>query len=59
LIQILNGGVRPEIEEEHTWFIFDVNLPETTENHKIVPHDELYEKSVGIVGHGYVIQMVK
>jgi len=59
LIQVLNGGVRPEIEEEHTWFVFEIDGPTDTTNHRIIDHDDLFEMSVKVVGHGYAIYMVK
>ena len=59
LIQVLNNGGRPKLEEEHTWFIFETDGPTETKNHDIVIHDSLYEGKFGHVGNGYVIQMVK
>lgn len=59
LIQVLNGGIRPALEEDHTWFTFEITGPETTENHDIVIHDDLYAGKFGHVGNGYVIQMVQ
>lgn len=59
LIQVLNGGLRPALEEDHTWFIFDVTGPETTENPDIVLHDDFFAGKFGRVGSGYDIRKLK
>lgn len=35
LITVLNGGIRPQIEDEETVFIFETKGPDTTTNHDI------------------------
>jgi hypothetical protein len=43
LIQVINGGVRPLVEDQITWFVFDVADKNTTENHDIKTEDDLYK----------------
>lgn len=43
LIQVLNGGVRPELKEEPHYLTFTAVPPTTTKNHKIVNEDALYD----------------
>jgi hypothetical protein len=45
LVQFLNDGIRPPIEEETTFLIFEVNGPREITS-KIVSKEELYGKSV-------------
>lgn len=43
LIEVLNGGVRPALEEAPTVFLFEAVTPTTTENHRIEPETALYD----------------
>lgn len=43
LIQYLNGGVRPQIENKKTYFVFEMNEDNTdTQNTEIKFEDDLY-----------------
>lgn len=60
LIQVLNGGVRPLIEEKPTFFLFETDETTNTKNPEIRDGGELYTmKEEGHVGNGYVIRIVK
>jgi hypothetical protein len=41
LIQVLNGGRRPLVEEEKTYFLFTVVPPHTTEN-PVIENEETF-----------------
>ena len=43
LIQVLNHGVRPVLSDEPHYLVFNTVTPSTTENHKIMPEDDLYD----------------
>jgi hypothetical protein len=43
LITVLNDGVRPLVEEEPTYFLFEVDGPKSTTNHEIKREDDLYD----------------
>lgn len=43
LIQVLNGGVRPELKKKPYYLTFTAVPPVTTKNHKIVSEDSLYD----------------
>jgi hypothetical protein len=58
LIQVLNGGVRPELEDTHSHFVFETDGTTKVKNCEIISHTDLYEGRIGHVGNGYVIQMV-
>jgi hypothetical protein len=45
LITVLNGGVRPLVEEEKTFFLFDVDGPDSTTNPEIMNENDLYDES--------------
>lgn len=42
LIEVLNGGVRPKVEDEPTCFVFDTDALSRIHN-KIEREDDLYE----------------
>lgn len=35
LIQVLNGGVRPLVQDDSTFYLFELELPTDTANHRI------------------------
>jgi hypothetical protein len=44
LITVLNNGVRPLVQEESTYFLFEVDGPKSTTNHEIKAEDDLYDE---------------
>ncbi len=44
LITVLNNGVRPLVQEDETYFLFEVDSPNTTTAHEIEREDDLYNE---------------
>lgn len=59
VIQVLNNGVRPELEENPIWFVFETTGSGVTKNQEFVSDEDFSIEKYGRVGGGYFFSKLK